>query len=447
MTYPSKKARLRQHIIYICLLTCVAGLTLTLSHRFTYQWDATSNNRHTLSAPTQQLLALLEEPLTFTSYLSSASPKRLAIQRLLERYQRHRADIKLRFVTTETHPNEVRELNIQGDGELIIQYQGRQQRLQQLSEQQISLAIQRLISHQQQTVRFLNAHGERDIDNDNNSAVSFFAKRLQKKGFHVETLNLVLTPRIPEDTDLVVIASPTSDYFPGEFVALQQYLDQGGNLLWMKDPDSAALAPLSQHLDIQWLPGTVVDAASEVLKLDTPDFAIINQYPANTLSSTLKQTTLFPQASALQLSLTGTFLATPFLQTQPKSWTELGPIEGRIRHDASQGEQAGPLVIGAQLEAQRSDKTQRIVLLGDSDFISNTYLGNGGNQALGEQLFNWLSGDDQFLTINLVSPEDTTLNFTTAQMTGLAFSLLILIPLLLFSISYIIWKKRHRRRL
>ena len=108
----------------------------------------------------------------------------------------------------------------------------------------------------------------------------------------------------------------------------------------------------------------------------------------------------------------------------------------------------GPLTIGLSLERQRQhetkhiDKQQRIVVIGDGDFLSNTYLGNSGNLDLGVRLINWLSHDDDFIAIPVRTAEDLQLNMSSLTVGVIGIGFLIILPLSLLGTGAFVWWRR-----
>ena len=90
-------------------------------------------------------------------------------------------------------------------------------------------------------------------------------------------------------------------------------------------------------------------------------------------------------------------------------------------------------------------KEQRIVVIGDGDFLANAYLGNGGNLNLGLNIINWLSGNDQLINIPAKTATDTTLALSNIAMVLIFIGFLLLLPFSLFTIGAIIWYKRRGR--
>ncbi len=89
---------------------------------------------------------------------------------------------------------------------------------------------------------------------------------------------------------------------PGEVDILRDYIDQGGNLLWLADPEQAidGIDLLADHLAIEFLPGIIVDPNSQLMGLDRADFALVTEYPRHAITRNLESMSLFPQAQALE---------------------------------------------------------------------------------------------------------------------------------------------------
>ena len=86
---------------------------------------------------------------------------------------------------------------------------------------------------------------------------------------------------------------------------------------------------------------------------------------------------------------------------------------------------------------------QRIAVVGDADFLSNRYLGNGGNLEIGANLINWLSHDDTLIAISPRPAPDTRLELSSTQQIVIASLFLILFPLALLGSGLRIWLKRR----
>ncbi|MEA3243190.1 MAG: ABC transporter, partial [Pseudomonadota bacterium] len=137
-----------------------------------------------------------------------------------------------------------------------------------------------------------------------------------------------------------------------------------------------------------------------------------------------------------------------------RAWTEIGSISGTIRFDEDSDERMGPLDIGFVFSRVKNKKDagdqengaeQRVIVIGDSDFLSNAYLGNGGNVELGLNLFNWLNHDDQFLTITARTASDVNLELGKTAQIIIGFGFLFGMPLVLLGAGAAIWWRRRNR--
>jgi ABC-type uncharacterized transport system involved in gliding motility auxiliary subunit len=193
--------------------------------------------------------------------------------------------------------------------------------------------------------------------------------------------------------------------------------------------------------------------------------------------------TVFPAAAALEKTEAGDFEREAFLSTLPRSWTETGPIEGDIRLNTDKGERQGPLDIGLSLQRRVTPPApppaksgepaagkpgaakpaepakaeagkapaeppkpieQRIVVTGDGDFLSNTYLGNGGNLNLGVNIVQWLSRSDALISIPAKASPDQKLELSNPAMVVIAAGFLVVLPVLLIGTGAWIWFQRRR---
>jgi ABC-type uncharacterized transport system involved in gliding motility auxiliary subunit len=453
----SKQTHLRirlQGYLFLVLFLTMAGLLAWLSTRYTFSADWTASGRNTLSAASTALLDRLPGPVHITAYATQDASVRRAVSEIVGRYQRYKPDIQLEFVNPDLEPDQVRQQGVSVNGELVIRYQDRSENLKNPTEQGITNTLQRLARSGERWLVFLTGHGERSPQGPANHDLSDWVKQLQAKGFKSKTLNLTDTPQIPDNTACLVIAGPQVDLLPGEVQIVKRYVDAGGNLLWLGDPGQLhGLQPLAADLGVKFLAGMIVDPTTRVLGIGDPRFALAGSYPSHAITRNFNAVTLYPQATGLQVTPPAGWQGQAIIRSNARSWEETGPLGDTVQYDAGKDVQ-GPLEIGYALTRQRDAdkdqakttgaKQQRIVVIGDGDFLANAYLGNGGNLELGLNLINWLAHDDQFIDIPAKTAPDRNLQLSTLAQGVIGMGWLFALPLLLAGSGALIWWRRRK---
>ncbi|NOX75595.1 MAG: GldG family protein [Gammaproteobacteria bacterium] len=440
--------------LFLILLLGMAGAIawLSIRHHIVADWSAAG--RHSLSGVSVALLETLPDPVIITSYATKTSSTRQAVSELVARFQRHKKNLSLSFVDPNLNPDQVRTLGLSVDGELLIQYQGRSENLKTLSESALTNVLHRLARSGERWLVFLEGHGERRPFGQANHDLGSWGEQLRSKGFQVLSQNLAQRSRLPANTRVLVIAGPQLDLLPGEVTLIGDFLREGGNLLWLADPgEDRGMQALAQQLGLGFLPGTIVDPRAQIMGISDPRFALVSEYPAHDITRGLDSVTLFPQSVGLQINAVTPWQAVAFLRTAADSWAETSPMSGTLRLDVGT-DVPGPLTVGVALTRQLpnaiSDKTgdarqQRVVVIGDGDFLSNAYLGNGGNLRLGQNIINWLAYDDSLIDVPAKITRDRELNLTPLAQGIIGFGFLFVIPLALAGAGLFIWLRRRRR--
>ena len=440
--------------LFTLILLLVFGAIGYLSTRYVYEADWTANGRGSLSAESRAVLTTMQDPVEIVSYANPQGDLRQTVAGFLQRYQQVKPNLTLRFVDPQLDPAKMRELGITVDGALIIHYQSREQRLDELDERSLTNALERLVRGNDRIVAFVTGDDERRADGKANADLGTFMAQLEGRGMRAVPLNFSQVAAVPEHTDLVVLASPTLALPTGAVQALVTYVQNGGNLLWLTEPgnDDLGLKPLSAALNVRALPGVLVDGSGAALGLKDPRMIALGEYVPNAITRGFTLTTLFPQVSALAQIAQGDWAVHAFLRSSAQSWTEFKPIDNTqtsdIRFDASLGELKGPLDFGFalnRLSPSPEKSEQRVVVIGDGDFLSNSFLGNGGNRALGERIFDWLLGDDKLVDLPPRGAPDRIMQITQRELGAVSVGFLVVLPLLLLLIGgLIVWRRRRR---
>ncbi len=437
---------------FVVLFVIFLGLCGWLSSQFKFSIDLTSNQRNSLSVESLRLLQVLEEPLSIRLFISPVNENAALYASLFERYAIASPRVNFESLNPDLYPQLLRDNDIRYDGEALIEYQGRSEKLLQVSEAGVTQAIQRLLRSGERYLVFLQGHGERNPYSEANHDYSLLAQQLASKGFSIQTLQLTETADVPANVDVLIIASPRFALLPGEIQMLEQYVESGGNLLWLADPEQIGgdLDYFSESLDVELLPGLIVDPNSQLLGLDSVDFAVAAEYPFHPVTQNLNALSLFPQARGLRsINEQSEWQIRPIINSNAAGWSELGDLSGEIRFGDNENEIAGPLPLVLSLQRSLYDEAdeleeQRIIIAGDADFLSNRYLGNGANLDIGVNLMNWLSEDDSLIAITPKPAPDTQLELSSNELLIIGSLFLFILPAGLLGSGLFIWQRRRK---
>jgi ABC-type uncharacterized transport system involved in gliding motility auxiliary subunit len=299
----------------------------------------------------------------------------------------------------------------------------------------------RLARGAERLVLWLDGHGERKLNGAANHDLGEFGRQLESKGFRLGSLNLVLAQEVPANAALLVIASPQVDILPAEGEKIRRYLAGGGSLLWLIDPEPLrGLAPIAELLGLVLTPGTVIDP--EAARLNAPPtLALAAVYGRHAITDGFNLVTVFPQARQINTIESDEWRIRPLVEVAPRGCVKSGKPEGRCDPNR---DTPGPIVIATAFERAVGDRQQRVVVVGNGSFLSNTFIGNGGNRDLGINVINWLSGDDNLITLQPRGTADSSINIDQPILYLIAFGFLLVIPLAFMITGAVIWWRRRR---
>ena len=429
---------------FVLLVLVIAGLLIWLSKLYYWETDLTFSGRNSLSNASIQVLRKMDKPINITAYASLHDDLRIDIKNLVESYRRYKRDINLEFINPDADPQKTRAAGIQFDGQLVVKYDNATKRLPQLNEETLTNALVQLGHKDDRWILFLSGHGERSIDRQANFDLSDWVNQLRKQGFLARTLSLSETSSIPTNTSVLVIAGPQTRLLPGEIKEIEKFVNNGGHLLWLHDPGKTfGLAPVMEDLDIEFQPGMIVDPQSRLLTGNAAAI-VIGRYGSNPIVKNFSDITVFPTACGIEVHKSTKWKQSVLLDTRDQAWSETGKLGGQVKMDKGV-DIPGPLNVGVALTRDTENGEQRVVVMCDGDFLSNTFLRNRGNLDLGMNIMNWLSHDDAYINIPAVTVADAKLDLSVAAKDVMTILFALVFPLLLIGTGLSIWLRRRRR--
>lgn len=393
-----------------------ALLANVIVYRHDLHLDLTREEAFTPARETREILANLREDVELIYFYQAQNPAGRAAKEMLEIVAREYPRLKLRTVDPDQQPAIANRYGVRMYNAALLQAGGRRIEVISTDDREIALGILRLLRRDSRPVCFLTGHGEYDIDNfefhthfEGSQAhkhdaggmavvnmaqhgIGRLRRALDKLGYAVRKLNLATADAVPADCAALVMANPRTAYGPPEVTQLGRYLEGGGNLLVLLEPDyevSGELAALLARAGVRVGSGVVVDPTSHYYT-DEQMVAVEKyaQHPA-TIGLALS---FFPGARPLEAA------AAPGLRVQPLFTTSasarvvgVGGAAAASAADAVAG--ARTLALAAEGQLGQSGRPFKLAVVGDADFASNSFYPYLANADLVLGLTAWLRGE------------------------------------------------------
>lgn len=452
-----------QSIIFTLLFLVIIGLLAYAGKNYNKSFDVSQDQKNSLSVTLQMLLGKLNKPLDITAYIPDDAVIRTSLNQLIEQYRLYHKEISIEFVNPDLDPVRAQEDGIAYSGQLLLKYNNKSETINSVDEQNVLNVLQRLSREKERIVIVIEGHDEASPFEVESNGLSKLSEVLENKGFSLQPHNLLRTQSIPDNASFVIIAAPKKEYLDTEVELLTNYIEQGGNLLWLHEPGELyGLDNLEQQLGLVLQKGTLLDANQDLqrmLGIQHPAAIAIIDYGASELTTDLSAHTLFPFATTIEVDIdqdvnenNSIWEHQGIMNTLVTSWLESGDIEGNVKFD-DDADKPGPLNIGMTLIRDNLEAInpstkiipkQKVIVLGDSDFMRNSYIGQGSNVEFSNNIFNWLSDDEELLSIKTKVTTGTTLNLSNSGQVGLII-LWLGIPLVLISFGMWRWLRRRKR--
>ncbi len=445
MKFPHPLLLLKNIVFAVALLVAAVAL-YQLAARHPMQWDFTQSASNTLESSSVDVLKQLPGEIKLTVYATGQDANLGDIHKLIRDfvalYQRYKQDITLTFIDPVKQPEEARKVNIQANGEMLVQYGGRVEHLTVLSEQALTGALLRLAHSKNKLLMYLDGHGERKLDGIANHDLGEFGKRLQQNGYRISSLNLTIAPDVPSNASMLLITQPQIDLLPGEVDKLLRYVAQGGNILWLLDAEPLhGLEMLAEKLGLLLTTGIVVDPAAEEMRAPA-NWALASGYPPHPVTHNFNLITVFPFARAIGSEENEVWQRTTLVEAASRGWVSSRTVQSKPQFDKNH-DVPGPATIALALQRDVNDRDQRIVVVGSGSFLANAYSGNGGNIDLGINMVNWLANEERLIATQPRAVKDSAVTLSKTKLSIIGGGFLLALPTLLMLVGGVLWWRRR----
>ncbi len=418
--------------------------------RFNKTIDTTSNKRFTLSQETQKLVKGLKTDATIT-YIDKSSNFETA-RGILDRYKNLSPKVHIQYIDYEKQPTVARAYGLRFPGTAYVEVGPRREEAKSLNEEGITGAFVKDLKGVRK-VCFVNGSGERRLDDTQETGVSAFKTLLQRDNYEADAITLLDKTAVPSDCNVLVVAGPQANYTPNEVTAIKDYVEGGGRALILLDPPldfgrehiapNTALVSLLQSWGVTEDNDLVLEQnpIGQLFNIG-PEIPLITNYESQPIVNDLKEATGLPITRSLDVKNGDkTTVAKLFSTTnQATATTHLDTPDFEKYQDKK-----GPFVLGAAVtyNTGKPNSSGRAVVIGTSGFLDNGTIGFQGNRDLALNIINWLSSDEDLISIRPKEPEDRRLNVNQRQMSLLLNFDIFALPLLIIIGGVLIFLKRR----
>ncbi len=469
-SFSGRQARLGS--IAAASVVLVLGILIAINYlasRYNKRWDLTAAKQFSISDQTKKVLQGLQKPVHIRVFDRSEGFPRF--RERLDEYQYASKQVSVEYLDLDRQPALANQFQVQTPGTVVMAYDGRTEKVTSDGEQELTNGLIKVVQGAQHKVYFTQGHGEKSVDASERGGYSSIGTSLTSDNFLTDTLVLAQQKDVPADASILVVAGPKTDFFPAEIEAFERYLARGGKVLFLLDPPDRAdaaevtnLAALLQKWGIEIGTNVVVDVSGMGQLLGTDvSVPVAVKYEPHPITERFNLLTAYPLARSVTATSGGANgrTAQALVNTSPNSWAETNIKElttsGKVARELDKGDKAGPVSLAAAVSAPAeaatpADPTKpadvskpetRIAVFGDSDFVTNGYLGIPGNRDLFLNTINWLAQQENLISIRPREAGSSTLSMTADGARRIFWLSVLIIPGLILAAGVQTWWRRR----
>jgi ABC-type uncharacterized transport system involved in gliding motility auxiliary subunit len=439
--------------VYILIVLGIISVANILGNRYNKSYDATSNKRYSLSDQTAKIVKGLAQPATIIYYDKTSN---FSIAKdLLDRYSSLSPKIKLDYIDPDKNPQVARAAGITKYGTTIVQVGAKQEQAKAMSEEEVTGALIRDLKSNTRTVCFVTGSGEHQTDDTARTGYSGLKDALGKDRYEVKSIGLLEKPEIPADCTVVVVAGPQSDYLQTEVDSIKKFVEGGGRAMFLLDPPlKIGHATAENEALTNMLQDWGVTADKDVLLDPNPvgqlmgvsaEVALVSSYDSHPIVNDLKGTaTGFPLTRSLEIKNGDKTNVQKLFESSDSSFATPKLDTPNVNPNDPKN-MKGPLTIGAAgtYTTGKENSEGRFVVVGSSTWPTNSFLKFNGNSDLALNAMNWLSSDEDLISIRPKAEEDRKITMTRSEFNWVRFSSQFLLPGALLLAGLSVWWRRR----
>ncbi len=459
--YGNNKLKYSKLHFNVLLFVGIAVLTNVIGNRLPGRIDLTKDKLYTTSSSTKKILKNLDDIVNVTFYVSAKLPAQYSsvvrtTKDLLGDYKNIGGkNISLKIIDPSVSPELLQEaqtkgvqqvqFNVVGQEEfqmktgflgLVIAYGGKSEVIPVIQdtsnlEYQVTSLIKKLTAKDKKSVVFLAGHSEKNPQTDYPEFYAELSKQFNVSTYTFEKEN----PQIADTASVLVIAGPTDAISDGEVQAIKSFLDKDKSVFLLvsnynldlqqlsSTEVTSSFAPLLSEYGVTVNKDMVYDLRSnETIRFGNGNFNYFLPYPlwlrsmpkdSNPITNKIRNVVL-PWTSSISLSeadqKSKNIEVAKLLISSPYASAKIGAVS-LIPDQEFPQTNLGEKLLAVSVNSK--DKKGKLVVLGNSDFISSQHIANvPDNLSFGMNAVEWLSSQDSLSDIRVKSNSSGRLAFS-----------------------------------
>ena len=457
----------------------VMGLAVSALVLHDVHVDLTREAIFTPSRQAEDVVDRLDRDVKLTYFYQSQDQQGRRAKDMVEVLGRRTPRLHVRTVDPDKQPTVAETYGVRIYNAAVLENEGRRIQVMSTDENQIALGILRVTRQRVTTVCFIEGHDEYPIENfefhthfegvvghshgEGASAVvqmrahgaGRLRRALESLGYEVRKIVPATLSAVPADCAVVMDVNPRTTYLPGESDLLLGYLARGGSAVLLYDLGFVLEPRLSAGLRSV---GLVVEQDIVIDPLDhystDPEVVAVPVYERHPITRNIALT-FFPGVRSMTLRPPppGVISAALFLSSTESYARAVAPVAERQPGTeavvpASAQSRPGRRSLGAALEgawpgAPGDARPFRLVVVGDGDFASNSFLPYMANSDLALAMVRWAAREEQSPTVAVRMPVPRLVLLTKAQMQRIFLLIELALPLGVIAVGAVVWWRRR----
>jgi len=427
--------------VFLALLCALVAIQMMFA-RHNKRIDLTESSKFSLSEQSLKILEGLEDRILIKAFYEKG--KYYEVYDKLSKFSTKSSLIKIKMVNMDLNQKLSRDYDIIRSGQCLLFRGERYKRIQAPTEANVISAIIALTTKEKREILFLYGHGERRLGSNKDEGLSVLGAELQKEYYELEDRAFLQGEVIESGVDLVVFCGPGKDLVVGEAEVLDEYLKKCGSVLILLDPGifpefEKFLTQYGIHLrnDI------ITDEKNRFINKDrfSPIVSVITEH---VITEGIKAPIFFSMAR----SVSRTKNQAPGVEAQ--DFLMSSQTSQSIPYEATKHSKVypGPVPVATLAQVKNAKKpgsSGRLVVVGDSDFVSNGAIPQLGNKDLILNAVSWLVNREELIGSRPGNSQYAYQSLTPGHARLLFWSTVVIMPGLGFLLAVLFFVRRQLR--